>query len=142
MKRKVIVGILALVMGLSLTACGSADSGSEAAAVEGVTVSAREDGSVAADTAPADWPVIKVEVCSFTDTLEKEPEIEAALNEYLVSINAGVQADMLPIAIGDRSTQLTLMLTDNKDPIDLFAWRFYSSVSDMVKNGQCISLEK
>ena len=142
MKRKVIACILALVMGLSLAACGSADSGSEAAAVEGGTVSAREEASVAADTAPADWPVIKVEVCSFTDTLEKEPEIEAALNEYLVSINAGVQADMLPIAIGDRSTQLTLMLTDNKDPIDLFAWRFYSSVSDMVKNGQCISLEK
>ena len=61
---------------------------------------------------PSKWPVVKMEVVSSTGEEAKEQEIEDALNEYLVSIDAGVQADLVPLAFGDRATQLTLLLTD------------------------------
>ena len=63
---------------------------------------------------PSEWPVIKNEVVSSTGEEAKEQEIEDALNEYLVSIDAGVQADLVPLAFGDRGTQLTLLLTDSE----------------------------
>ena len=152
MKRKLVSVLLVIAMAMSLCACASSpkeaggsspDKGQESSPSEDSNDKGKEQaGAFAAAGDPADWPVIKVETCSFTDAQEKEAEIEKALNEYLVSINAGVQADLLPITVGDRATQLTLMLTDTSDPIDLFAWRWYSSVTDLVKNGQCISLEK
>ena len=90
---------------------------------------------------PSKWPVVKMEVVSSTGEEAKEQEIEDALNEYLVSIDAGVQADLVPLAFGDRATQLTLLLTDSENGIDLFCWRFYSSVTDMVNNDQVIALD-
>ena len=153
MKKKLVAMLVTAALAIGLVACGnpgeqkaSADKAqtaeSEKEGEEAAKPETGTEGSLEAAADPADWPVVKVEICSFTDSQEKEAEIEAALNEYLISIDAGVQADLLPIAIGDRATQLTLMLTDNNDPIDLFAWRWYSSVTDLVKNGQCISLEK
>ena len=62
---------------------------------------------------PSKWPVVKMEVVSSTGEEAKEQEIEDALNKYLVSIDAGVQADLVPLAFGDRATQLTLLLTDS-----------------------------
>lgn len=95
----------------------------------------------AEESNPEDWPVIRMEVVSRNGEEAREQEVEAALNEYLVSIDAGVQADLVPLAFGDRATQLTLLLTDPKNGLDLFCWRFYSSVTDMVNNDQIISLE-
>ena len=90
----------------------------------------------------SDWPTVKVEVLSFTTAeLAAEESVENALNEYLVSIDAGVQVDILPLTFGDRPTQLTLLLSSQEDPLDLFCWRFYSSVSALAKNGQAISLD-
>ena len=147
MRKKLTAAILAAVMSIALIACGSADPGSTGTqapseSAEAAPAEAAPAEASAEESNPADWPVIKVEILSFTDAQEKEPEIEQALNEYLVSIDAGVQADLLPIAIGDRATTLTLMLADPDNPIDLFGWRFYSTVPDMVHNDQIISLEK
>lgn len=100
-----------------------------------VTMAAQENDD------PSKWPVVKMEVVSSTGEEAKEQEIEDALNEYLVSIDAGVQADLVPLAFGDRATQLTLLLTDSENGIDLFCWRFYSSVTDMVNNDQVIALD-
>ena len=145
MKKRWLSLLLVLTMSLGISACGSANTteGTDsAAAEESAEDGTGSDGVLEIAEDPADWPVVKMEVISQTDTQEKEAEIEDALNEYLVSINAGVQADLLSLSFGDRATQLTLLLTDTSDPLDLFAWRFYSSVSDLVKNEQCISLEK
>ena len=68
---------------------------------------------------PSEWPVIKMEVVSSTGEEAKEQEIEDALNEYLVSIDAGVQADLVPLAFGDRGTQLTLLIYSVGDFIHL-----------------------
>ncbi len=88
------------------------------------------------------WPIIRMEVCSFTDQQAREREVENALNAYLVSIDAGVQADLISIPIEDRQTQLELMLSDATDPIDLYCWRWFSTVAALVEKEQCISLEK
>ncbi len=148
MKKRWIALFLA-AMTVSLAACGNsggsaAKSGAPAASgtVDSSAAEGGSSGAVQASADPSDWPVIRAEVSAFTDTLEQKDAVQDALNQYLVSINAGVQCEMVPLAFGDRSTQLTLMLTDADNPIDLFGWRFYSSVSDLVKNGQIISLEK
>ena len=170
MMKKVLAFVLALAMAASLLACNSTPksddkttAGTESAKADDKTEAAEtkaddtkaddtkeaegepaelRDGELYVDPDPEKWPTIVVEVCSFTDEQEAEAEIEAALNDYLVSINAGFKVDMLSIAFGDRSTRLTLMLADNNDPIDVFGFRWYSSVTNMVKNQQIISLEK
>lgn len=95
----------------------------------------------AEETDPSEWPVVSVDVLSFTDMLERKDEVQDALNEYLVSIDAGVQAEFVVNSWGDRNNNLTMLLTDSDNPIDLFCWRFYSSVDALVKNDQIISLE-
>ena len=141
--KKVLALVLALVMIFSLAACNGTNT--DAATPDTAKTEAQADTDASADevtTDASEWPVIKMEVCSWTDVEEKEADIEQALNDYLISINAGVLADLLPIAIGDRATQLTLMLADRTNPIDLYAWRWYSTVTGLVDNDQCISLEK
>ena len=88
------------------------------------------------------WPIIRMEVCSFTEQQTREQEIENALNAYLVSIDAGVQADLVSIPTEDRQTQLEVMLSDATNPIDLYCWRWFSTVAELVEKEQCISLEK
>lgn len=89
---------------------------------------------------PDDWPVVTVQTPAINMSPDEEM-IEEALNEYLVSIDAGVKIDMTQITLGDMSTTLTLMLSDNKEPLDVFCWRFYSTVDGCVKNEQCIPLD-
>lgn len=112
------------------------------AAVMAAAMGAGNPVMAAEGSDPSQWPVIKMEVVSRTGEEARETEVEAALNEYLVSIDAGVQADLVPLAFGDRGTQLTLLLTDSENGIDLFCWRFYSSVTDMVNNDQVIALDQ
>jgi len=116
--KKFLASILALIMMFSVMSFASAEA-----------------------TDPSTWPVIKAEVVMPSGET-REAEVEKALNDYLISINAGVLCDMVLIDGGARATQLTLMLTDPDDGIDLFGWRFYSDVSSLVQNDQIISLEK
>ena len=85
--------------------------------------------------------MVSVQVTSFSP-MPDEQLIEDAMNEYLISINAGVKVDAIQIAFGDLATQMTLMLSDNQKPLDLFCWRAYSTVDGCVKNEQCIPMDK
>ena len=98
-------------------------------------------GETEAASDPSEWPVVSVDVLSFTDGLDRKDEVQQALNDYLASINAGVQAEFVVNTWGDRNNNLTMLLSDKDNPIDLFSWRFYSSVDVLVKNDQIISLE-
>ncbi len=170
MMKKILALILVLVMSVSLFACTAqntpSEDGKEATESADANTTKEDsgtkenadttkedapdteapaelkDGELYVDPDPEKWPTIVVEVCSFSDEQEAEAEIEAALNDYLVSIDAGFKVDMLSIAFGDRATRLTLMLADNKNPIDVFGFRWYSNVTNMVNNQQIISLEK
>ena len=100
---------------------GEAEGGGESAEGAG-------SGEAAAGEDPSQWPAVSI-MYPVPNELPAEASVEKALNDYLVSMN-----------FGDLSTQLTLALTDNTNPIDLFCWRFYSTVDGCVKNEQCISL--
>ena len=161
MKRKWIALLLSAAMTISMAACGNASGSGESASgggkenseadggqagdggeAEGGGESAEGAGSgeAAAGEDPSQWPAVSI-MYPVPNELPAEASVEKALNDYLVSINAGVQADIVQMNFGDLSTQLTLALTDNTNPIDLFCWRFYSTVDGCVKNEQCISLE-
>lgn len=160
MKRKWIALLLTAAMTISMAACGNASGSGESASgggkenseadggqagdggeAEGGGESAEGAGSgeAAAGEDPSQWPAVSI-MYPVPNELPAEASVEKALNDYLVSINAGVQADIVQMNFGDLSTQLTLALTDNTNPIDLFCWRFYSTVDGCVKNEQCISL--
>ena len=148
MKRKWIALLLTAAMTISMAACGN-DSGSGESASGGGKENSEADGGQAGDGGeaegggesaegagsgeaaagedPSQWPVVSI-MYPVPNELPAEASVEKALNEYLVSINAGVQADIVQMNFGDLSTQLTLALTDNTNPIDLFCWRFYSTV--------------
>ncbi len=154
MKKKWIALLLTAAMTFSMVACGndSGSTGSDAAAGSSAgsgdvaDSGAADDGGAEAATGfvpaenPDDWPVVTVEAINGT-VFPGEEDVETALNDYLVSINAGVKADIVQINMGDLSTELTLALSDNTNPLDIFCWRFYSTLDGCVKNEQCISLE-
>lgn len=149
MKRRWIALFLTVAMTVSMVACGndsssgegSSESKKESSETGGEPSGEGESsgGFVVGDN-PDDWPVISI-MYPVPNELPAEDSVENALNEYLVSINAGVQADIVQMNFGDLSNQLTLALSDNTNPIDLFCWRFYSTVDSCVKNEQCISME-
>ena len=149
MKKKLLSLILAAVMAGSLVGCGSkapaaaasSEAGSAEAPATGAADTAESAKGFAATGNPEEWPTITVQVPVLSEMAD-EQMVEDALNEYLVSINAGVKADMVQMTLGDLSTQLTLMLSDNQQPLDLFCWRFYSTLDGCVKNEQCIPLDQ
>lgn len=132
MKKNMIALVLVLMMVISLVGCGSKKEDSANKEVSSTNSDMTNDTS--------NWPVVSVQIPSLGE-LKGEQDVEKALNEYLVTIDAGVKADLLPINFGDLNTQLTLLLSDNKNPLDLFCWRFYSNLDGVVKNEQVISLD-
>ncbi len=150
--KKLLAMALAAAMTISLAACGAAAPATaggqaepapqETAAEEAAPAAEVKDGELYVDPDPANWPVVSMEVNSFTDEQANRDKVQDALNEYLVSINAGFKAELIPIAIGERATRLPLMLTDQDNSLDLYTYRWYTTVPELVRTGQCISLEK
>ena len=137
--KKFLAIVLALVMAFSMAACVEVGpSGQNAGAETDQKGDAEEAEEAAAD--PSDWPVLKMDIAPAAD-MHAQEDVQKAVNEYLVSINAGVQVEFVCIEFSQRGTVLTNMLTDSSNPIDLFTSRWYSNVSSLVKNDQCISLE-
>ena len=89
---------------------------------------------------PSQWPELKVDIAPAAD-MHAQGDVEKAFNEYLESIDAGFKVKFVCIEFSQRGTVLTNMLTDSSDPIDVYTSRWYSSVANLVKNDQCISLE-
>ena len=131
--KKILAIILALVMVLSLAACVQV-----APTDQGADTEPKGEAEAASD--PADWPVLKMDIAPAAD-MHAQEDVQKAFNEYLVSINAGIQVEFVCIEFSQRGTVLTNMLTDSSNPIDLYTSRWYSNVSSLVKNDQCISLE-
>jgi len=141
--KKIIAMLLAICLVLGLAACGSDGEKETTKASEATKATEKKEETKAteSETDPSKWPVITMEVNKPEDC-HMEEAIEKAMNERLVELNAGAQLDLIPLSFGDRATSLTLMLTDASDPIDLFCWRFYSTVKGLKDNGQAICLDK
>ncbi len=157
MKRRIAMLTACMLACGALAGCGGnggadgATGGGEAAGTGGSAAAGTESGSgneaaggagaqaeVPADV--ADWPVVTTAVVP-TQPITDEQMVEDALNEYLVSISAGIQMDIIPIEFGNLSTTLTLMLTSPDDPIDVFSYQFFSSLTGVVSNEQVIPLD-
>ncbi|MCM1191711.1 MAG: ABC transporter substrate-binding protein [Butyrivibrio sp.] len=136
MKKKVLALVLTAAMAGSMMGCGDSDSGN--AGTSGG--SQATGGAVEADADPSRWPTVTVQTLVGT-RMPDEEMVEEKLNEYLVSINAGVKMDMVQIEMAGMSETLTLMLSDKNQPLDVWCWRFYSNLDGCVKNEQCIPLD-
>ena len=111
-------------MTISMAACGNASGSGESASgggkenseadggqagdggeAEGGGESAEGAGSgeAAAGEDPSQWPAVSI-MYPVPNELPAEASVEKALNDYLVSINAGVQADIVQMNFGDLST--------------------------------------
>ena len=146
MKKKVLAMLLIMAMTAGIAGCGETEkaTGEQSADTQSTGASSAKGQSAASDMSvssdPSEWPTVTVE--TLVVDMPAEASITKALNDYLVSINAGVQFKLEGFNYGDLSTNLTLALTDNDNPLDLFCWRFYSNLDSCVKNEQCISLDQ
>lgn len=125
MKKKVV----SLMMGTMLIASTLMGYGVSALA---------DDGGTSSD--PSSWPTVSFPIVPTVEVTD-EAEVEAALNDYLVSIDAGVKADMVLIDFGNLNTVMTLMLSSSDEPIDIFSYQFFSNLSSVVLNDQVIPLD-
>lgn len=89
---------------------------------------------------PDSWPTVSFPILPVVEVTD-EAEVEAALNDYLVSIDAGVKADAVLIDFGSVSQVMTLMLSSTEEPIDVFTYNFFSNLTSVVKNEQVIPLD-
>lgn len=146
MKKTLVLFLTAVLLASSLAGCSAPQQGSSTKS----TQSAAGGGNSSAaeptaddhtqDTDPSSWPTVSFPVVPTVEVTD-EAMVEKALNDYLVSINAGVQADMVIIDFGNLSTVMTLMLSSNEEPIDLFTYMFWSNLSGVVTNDQVIPLD-
>lgn len=136
MKKKLMAALLTACMAVSVVGCGNGDDAGSTK--DSQTASGGTQQEVSSDV--ADWPTVTIGVLPVAEVTD-EKMVEDALNEYLVSINAGVQADVILIDFGNLSTTMTLMLTSPDDPLDLFSYNFFSTLSGVVNNEQAIALD-
>ena len=104
MKKKILSLLVVSAMLGSLMGCGS--RAPETKEPEKTAGSSQTTDAQTADGAQADgqeqavnpdeWPTITVQIPVLSE-MPDEQMVEDALNEYLVSINAGVKADMVQI---------------------------------------------
>lgn len=83
--KRIVSLLLVLYMLVLFAACGNTK--------EPAASKANHTGSEPASENASNWPA--VDVLSFTDTLSRKEEVQKALNDYLVSIDAGVQAEFI-----------------------------------------------
>ncbi len=134
MKKNLIASILAIVLVLSLiTGCGS-----------GTKETDQSNDTKQTDTQDAtgeeSYPTIKVAYAVVFPSPDEEA-IEIELNKILRE-KAKAEIDLVGIEFGNWATQLNLMLTGGgSNSIDLFNSFWYTSVSNLVANGQVMKLD-
>ena len=130
MKKRIIASLLALSMAAALfTGCSSSEKKADD------KQKATED-----QAADEDYPVIKM-AYSVVFPSPDEEAIEEELNKILRE-KAHAEVDLVGIEFGNWATQLNLMLTGGgDDSLDLFNSFWYTSVSNLVANGQVMELD-
>ncbi len=141
--RKTAGRVLAVMLGCILMAGCSAPAAEEEA---GQAVRAEKPAETEGDKGGeaqqdvSDWPTVTFAILPTQEITDVDIVVDE-LNKYLVSIDAGVLADIVSIEFGNLSTTMTLMLSSSDKPIDIFTNMFYSTMIDVVGNEQCIPLD-
>lgn len=137
MKKKVIACLVVMSMlAALLTGCSSSSEKKDD------TTKGKEESPAVTNAAKADedYPVIKIAyLYAFPPT--DEEAIETELNK-IMSEKAHAKIDLVGIEFGNWSTQLNLILTGGGDnSVDLFNSFWYTSVANLVANGQVMELD-
>lgn len=128
--KRIAALLLAIVMVLSLAACGSgAKEPANEAGTPNTPASNAEGGT------PADMPVVRICI-NKPGTGEDELKVEEAVNKLLAE-RYGIQVD---IVLKQDNTQLSLMLTGGADGVDIFTSFWFMSPSTLYTNGQLLDL--
>ncbi len=142
MKKKLIASLLTILMVATLfSGCGSDASKTDKTVKTGSTA----DTGKTAETAnkgevSESYPVIKMAYAVVFPSPD-EKAIEDELNKILRE-KAKAEIDLVGIEFGNWATQLNLMLTGGgSDALDLFNSFWYTSVSNLVSNGQVMKLD-
>jgi putative aldouronate transport system substrate-binding protein len=147
--KKLLALVLALVMVLSLAACtkpAGNDTTTEAPKTE--EAGTQEAGTEKADDAtPApesdgSYPKLRMNMSTFTgEPPTHAAEVEAALNEKLRE-KAQAEVEFVWVPFGDMVTQLNLLLTGGEDSLDILSSFWYTSLGQLVANGQLAPLDE
>ncbi|CRZ33322.1 carbohydrate ABC transporter substrate-binding protein (CUT1 family) [Herbinix hemicellulosilytica] len=146
MKKRIFAIILTITMIAALFAgCGSksknSDSNTNKTETGNKTDTANQDNNGKNNgQTDAEYPVIKM-VYAVVFPSTDEQAIEEELNKILRE-KAQAEIDLVGIEFGNWQTQLNLMLSGGgSDSIDLFNSFWYTSVSNLVTNGQVMALD-
>ncbi|MBQ6551292.1 MAG: ABC transporter substrate-binding protein [Lachnospiraceae bacterium] len=145
--KKLLALLLAMVMVLSLAACGGtapADTGEKTQEAEADTQAseneAAEEGEQEA-TEDSGFPKLRINLTSFTgEAPTYAKEVQDALNE-LLRVKAQAEVEFVWIGFSDMKTQLNLLLTGGDDSIDILSSFWYTSLGELVSNGQVAPLD-
>lgn len=147
--KKLLALVLALVMVLSLAACTSTPSGNDTTTkaeadttkAEADTTKAADDGTDAPQT-DGNYPKLRMNMSTFTgEPPTYAAEVEAALNEKLRE-KAQAEIEFVWVPFGDMVTQLNLLLTGGEDSLDILSSFWYTSLGQLVANGQVAPLDE
>ena len=144
--KRIITVLLATAMTLSLVACAAGTAPAPAAGnAPAETTAAAEEPEAAepADSSDADseeYPVIRVNYHCIFETWEAVDEVQAALNELLRE-KAHAELEIVIIPTSDLKQQTNLLMTGGDDSLDILFSGSYSTVGELVSNGQVIALD-
>ena len=127
--KKLLALMMAVVLVLSLTACGG--SGSSTPVSGGGSVSGGNDTSSASS---GDYPVIRWAYSTMWNN-DSESAVEEAINEILRE-SCGAEIDLVAVNFSSMQEQYNLLLSGGKDTIDIFSSFWYLPLSTLVANGQ------
>ena len=135
MKKKLIAVLLTICMLATLfSGCSSKNKTDN----QGKSETQSSTGNKGTDS--DDYPVIKMAYAQVFPSPDEKP-IEKALNKIL-KVKAHAQVDLVGVEFGNWATQLNLMLTGGGDKsLDLFNSFWYTSVGNLVSNGQVMKLD-
>lgn len=141
--KKLLGGLLAASMALSLAACGGGDgdsqtgggnAGGTGGAASGTEAGGNTGGSGAA--ANGDMPVVKAAIPAPLDMTDA-PMVQEEMNKILAE-KYGIQAEFTFIGMGSWQQQTNLLLTGSD--VDMIAY-FQLPLNTFVSNGQCTNLD-
>lgn len=145
MKKRIFAIILTITMVAALFAgCGKSNKNSVDNTGKTETEKKTETSKQTDDTQnkgeSTNYPVIKMAYAVVFPSTD-EQAIEEELNKILRE-KAQAEIDLVGIEFGNWSTQLNLMLSGGgSDSLDLFNSFWYTSVSNLVSNGQVMALD-
>lgn len=143
--KRIVTLLIAVVMILSLAACGGGNNKQPSAtgktSTDATQATSGEKTNKSTDNEPEEIPVIRVNYHCIFDTWEAVDEVQDALNELLRE-RANAELEIVIIPTSDLKQQTNLLLTGSPDSLDILLSSSYSTTAELYSNGQVIALDE